>query len=65
MQRKLMGKGARKKIQSTEKVGGQHDEEMDEDELDAVKGKQRHLTRKVDEATYKPRVYKWRLERKR
>lgn len=63
MQRKLMGKGARKKIKSIEKVGAQADE--DEDELDARKGKQRHLTRKVDEATYKPRVYKWRLERKR
>ena len=66
MQRQLMGKGARKKIKSIEKVGAQADEdEIDEDELDARKGKQRHLTRKVDEATYKPRVYKWRLERKR
>jgi len=66
MQRQLMGKGARKKIQSIEKVGAQDDEnEMDEDELDARKGKQRHHTRRVDEATYKPRVYKWRLERKR
>jgi len=66
MQRKLMGKGARKKIKGIEKVEAQGDEdEMDEDEIDARKGKQRHLTRKVDEATYKPRVYKWRLERKR
>jgi U3 small nucleolar RNA-associated protein 11 len=66
MQRKLMGKGGRKKIKGIEKVGAQADEdEMDEDEIDARKGKQRHLTRRVDEATYKPRVYKWRLERKR
>ena len=66
MQRKLMGKGARKKIKGIEKVGTQADEdEMDEDELDARKGKQRHLAPRVDEATYKPRVYKWRLERKR
>ena len=66
MQRKMMGKGARKKIKSIQEVGAQADEdEMDEDELDARKGKQRHLTRRVDEATYKPRVYKWRLERKR
>jgi U3 small nucleolar RNA-associated protein 11 len=66
MQRKLMGKGARKKIKGIEKVEAQADEdEMDEDEIDARKGKQRHLTRRVDEATYKPRVYKWRLERKR
>jgi U3 small nucleolar RNA-associated protein 11 len=65
MQRKLMGKGSRKKIQSVEKVGAQDDEdEMDENELDARKGKQ-HLTRRADETTYKPRVYKWRLERKR
>lgn len=66
MQRKLMGKGARKKIKSIEKVGSQADEdEMDEDELDARKGKQRRITRTVDESTYRPRVYKWRLERKR
>ena len=66
MQRKLMGKGARKKIKSIEKVGSQPDEdEMDEDELDARKGKQRPITRTVDESTYRPRVYKWRLERKR
>jgi U3 small nucleolar RNA-associated protein 11 len=66
MQRQLMGKGARKKIQSIEKVGTEDDEdEMNEDELDARKGKQRQPTRRVDEATYKPRVYKWRLERKR
>ena len=66
MQRKLMGKGARKKIKSIEKVGAHADEdEMDEDELDARKGKQRRPTRRVDETTYKPRVYKWRLERKR
>ena len=64
MQRKLMGKGARKKIKGVEKVGADEDE-MDEDELDARKGKQRHHTRRVDETTYKPRVYKWRLERKR
>ena len=66
MQRQLMGKGARKKIQSIEKVGTQDDkDDMDEDELDARKGRQRHLKRRVDETTYKPRVYKWRLERKR
>lgn len=67
MQRQMMGKGARKKIQGVEKVGSQDDEdEIDEDELDARKGKQRHFTQRVvDEATYKPRVYKWRLERKR
>jgi U3 small nucleolar RNA-associated protein 11 len=66
MQRKLMGKGARKKIKSIEKVEARDDEdEMDEDELDARRGKQRRLMRRVEETTYKPRVYKWRLERKR
>jgi U3 small nucleolar RNA-associated protein 11 len=61
-----MGKGARKKIKGIEIIGAQADEdEVDEDELDARKGKERHFTRRIDEATYKPRVYKWRLERKR
>ncbi|KAF9015591.1 small-subunit processome [Cyathus striatus] len=63
MQRLMMGKGARKKISGVEKVEGEESEE-DEDEIDARKGKRRELVRKVDEKTYKPRVYKWRLERK-
>lgn len=67
MQRQLMGKGGRKKIQGVEKVEGDDDEEDDdEDEIDARRGKRRpSSTRQVDEATYRPRVYKWRLERKR
>ena len=66
MQRLMMGKGARKKISGVEKVDGDDEEdEEDEDEIDARKGKQRRPSRKVDEATYKPRVYKWKLERKR
>jgi len=64
MQRLMMGKGARKKISAVEKVEGEDDEE-DEDEIDARKGRRRKSTRKVDEAAYKPRVYKWKLERKR
>lgn len=64
MQRLLMGKGCRKKLRGTEKVEGDDDRE-DEDEADARKGKERRLVTKVDEKTYKPRVYKWRLERKR
>ncbi|KAK2461587.1 hypothetical protein APHAL10511_006050 [Amanita phalloides] len=63
MQRLMMGKGARKKISAAEKVEG--DEEEDEDEIDARKGKRIQRTRKVDETLYKPRVYKWKLERKR
>lgn len=65
MQRLMMGKGARKKISAVEKVEGDDEGEEDEDEIDARKGKQRKPTHKVDEATYKPRVYKWKLERKR
>ncbi|KAF8078834.1 small-subunit processome [Lyophyllum atratum] len=65
MQRLMMGKGGRKKIKGAEKVEGDSDEEEDEDEIDARKGKQRKASRTVNEETYKPRVYKWRLERKR
>ncbi|KAF8167690.1 small-subunit processome [Crassisporium funariophilum] len=65
MQRQLMGKGARKKILGVEKVEGQDEDEEDQDEIDARKGRRRPSARKVDEATYRPRVYKWRLERKR
>ncbi|KAJ8496120.1 hypothetical protein ONZ45_g12565 [Pleurotus djamor] len=56
MQRLMMGKGAKQKIVGTEKV-----EDGDSDEDD---DRPRRKT-PVDEATYKPRVYKWRRERKR
>ncbi len=55
-----MGKGASRKLSGVEKVdddGAGEDE--DEDEEDAPRPK------KVDEKTWKPRVYKWRVERKR
>ncbi|KAH9486545.1 U3 small nucleolar RNA-associated protein 11 [Psilocybe cubensis] len=66
MQRQLMGKGARKKIQGVEKVEGDEEEEENEDEIDARKGRRRQpASRQIDEETYRPRVYKWRLERKR
>ncbi|TFK36920.1 small-subunit processome [Crucibulum laeve] len=64
MQRQMMGKGARKMIQGVEKVEGDEEEE-DEDEIDARKGRRRISVKKVDEETYRPRVCKWRLERKR
>ncbi|KAG5719665.1 putative U3 small nucleolar RNA-associated protein 11 [Termitomyces sp. T112] len=64
MQRSMMGKGGRKKIQGAEKVEGDSDSEEDQDEIDARKGKPRKASKTNDE-TYKPRVYKWRLERKR
>ena len=56
MQRLLMGKGASRKISGVERV------DEDEDEGDDDDGMPRS---KVDEKTWKPRVYKWRIERKR
>ncbi|KAJ7170102.1 small-subunit processome [Mycena filopes] len=66
LQRQMMGKGARKKISGVEAVeGADDDDEENEDEVDARRGKRRAPVRKVvDTKTYKPRVYKWRLERK-
>jgi U3 small nucleolar RNA-associated protein 11 len=66
MQRLMMGKGGRKKLRGAEKVeGGSEDDEDDEDEIDARKGKVSARKNRSDNDTYKPRVYKWRLERKR
>ena len=61
MQRLLMGKGASRKLSGVEEVkdGNEDDEDEDEDEDAAPRRK------KVDEKTWKPKVYKWRVERKR
>ncbi|KAF7436576.1 hypothetical protein PC9H_003409 [Pleurotus ostreatus] len=59
MQRLMMGKGARQKIQGTEKV-----EEANSDEEDDPRSR-KGGRKVVDEQAYKPRVYKWRRERKR
>lgn len=56
MQKALMGKGAAKKLQGVERV----DDDNDEDEED-----EERRPKKVDEKLWKPRVYKWRVERKR
>ena len=59
MQRLLMGKGRRKKLRGVEVVKDEADDDGDgdgEDGSPAVKKK---------EKTYKPRVYKWKAERKR
>jgi len=56
MQRLLMGKGATKKIAGVEKV--------DEEGEDEDGGSQPRRRESADEKTYKPRVYKWRAERK-
>ncbi|KAF9076050.1 small-subunit processome [Rhodocollybia butyracea] len=64
MQRLMMGKGSRKKVSAPQKIGDEDGSEDDEDALDARGGKSRKVPVKSDE-TYKPRVYKWRVERKR
>lgn len=67
-----MGKGARKKIAGVERADGSkidEDEERrdNEDALDDPRS--RKGTSKghglVDEKTWKPRIYKWKMERKR
>ena len=66
MQRALMGKGGSLKMRGVEKVGGEDDEdELNEDELDSMKiKKSQRVAAKKDQA-YKPRVYRWRPERKK
>lgn len=56
MQRLLMAKGASRKLSGVEKVEDDMDDDEDEDSS---------RPKKVDEKTWKPRVYKWRVERKR
>lgn len=57
MQRLLMGKGRTKKLKGVEVVKDEGD--MDEDGEDEDRPARRN------EKTYKPRVYKWKPERKR
>jgi len=47
-------------LRGVEEVGAENDE--DEDEMDDAAASK---ASKVDEKNYKPRVYKWRIERKR
>ncbi len=67
MQRLLMGKGARRKISGVERAdGGKDEDDFNEDELDDPKARAGlKKARIADEKTYKPKVYKWRAERKR
>ncbi|KAH7885987.1 u3 small nucleolar RNA-associated protein 11 [Phlebopus sp. FC_14] len=58
MQRLLVGKGGRKKLQGVEEIGVE-DEHSDED-IDKWRSR-----RKPDQKTYRPRIYRWRIERKR
>ena len=59
MQRLLMGKGASRKLSGVEEVKDGNEDDEDEDEDVAPRRK------KVDEKTWKLKVYKWRVERKR
>ena len=56
MQRLMMGKGGCKKVKGVEKVEGSDDEDDDGGQL---------RRRGVEEKLYRPRVYRWRAERKR
>ncbi|KAG1749777.1 u3 small nucleolar RNA-associated protein 11 [Suillus paluster] len=62
MQRLLAGKGGRRKLHGVEEVGAENDDEDGDEMNDGATFKARS---KADEKTYKPRVYKWRIERKR
>lgn len=57
MQKLLMGKGKSLKLSGAVRVDKEEDENEESDEDKRPK--------KVDEKTWKPRVYKWRVERKR
>jgi U3 small nucleolar RNA-associated protein 11 len=59
MQKMLMGKGGRRKVVGVEKVEGDTNDDEDDEELRVRK------RTKEDDKVYKPRVYKWRAERKR
>ncbi|KAG8713615.1 hypothetical protein FRC09_018516 [Ceratobasidium sp. 395] len=66
MQRHLMAPGARTKIRGPERAEDDEDEEENED-LSGRKEKKRGQVKfaRQGEVDYKPRVYKWRSERKR
>jgi len=66
MQKSLMGKGGRLKLRGVERIGAGDNDEDDEDEIDARGGRPaKTSTKAVDEKAWKPRVYKWKIERKR
>ncbi|TFY72805.1 hypothetical protein EVG20_g227 [Dentipellis fragilis] len=66
MQKLLMGKGASTKLQGVERIGGKDSDDEDEDDsFGGRRGRRASKPQPVDEKAYKPRVYKWRAERKR
>ncbi|KAH7914763.1 u3 small nucleolar RNA-associated protein 11 [Hygrophoropsis aurantiaca] len=60
MQRLLTGKGRRRKLTGVEEIKGDGDDNDDEDEDESHRRRS-----KPDDKLHKPRVYKWRIERKR
>lgn len=58
MQRLLVGKGGRKKVRGAELIQEESRGDSDDDDDSSHK-------LKSDPSVYKPRVYKWRVERKR
>ncbi|KAL1697579.1 small-subunit processome [Schizophyllum commune] len=65
MQRLLMGKGGRTKLRGAERVEASDDEDSDdEDALDARGGRPLKAKASTEPTAYKPRIYKWRLQRK-
>lgn len=68
MQKLLMAKGGRQKMSGVEVISEVKEEKdgVDEVEVDDRMGRlSSSQVAAVDEREYKPRVYKWRLERKR
>ncbi|KIM70357.1 hypothetical protein SCLCIDRAFT_526566 [Scleroderma citrinum Foug A] len=58
LQRQMVGKGGRRKIRGVEAIDADEDGNDSNDE-------ERRTTKKRADKTYKPRIYKWRIERKR
>lgn len=65
MQKALMGKGGRQKLHGVERVEGDDNAEDEDEQDDRRASKGKSGLRVVNEKIWKPRVYKWRLERKR
>ncbi|KAF8575365.1 hypothetical protein K439DRAFT_1544488 [Ramaria rubella] len=66
IQKLMMGKCATWKIHGVDKADGKDmKDEDEEDALDARKGKWRKVDVGMEEKPYKPRVHKWREERKK
>ncbi|KAG8925514.1 hypothetical protein FRC02_009613 [Tulasnella sp. 418] len=63
MQTLMMGKGARRKTSAPELVDGPKDEEDSDEEFSY--GRRRRQSGYKEEPVYKPRVYKWKPERKK